>query len=161
MSGLSSYPSGLLNLVGAQTMGENPRAMSDAVVPILQLNDLYAVSKQVLLAGVINPAVNGFNSLPNGIGPVPPGELWWIRAVSASVVTAVGGAVTFTPAIRKDGAVIQLNDPVAVGASLTRWAAGKLGDLFLAAGDDIGIYCQDVAAAPIGAVTVLFVRLRA
>lgn len=160
---LAGFPRGLLSLLQSQNFGENPRLLADVVAPCIDTLDLYAVNQQVMITGTSAAPGNGFNSLVNGLGPVPTGEVWRVMQVSAFATT--GGAASmdgFAPCIRQNGAILYLSDPLGIAINLTLWRPGALtAPLYLPGGAEIGIYCQNVTGAPTVAVSVIAARLRA
>lgn len=147
MPSITRYPPGLLDLLGLQSQGDNPRALSDTVSPVVDIGQLYLASTQQLVTGSGGGAIAGFNSF----GPeleVPVGQVWVVHAFNVSVAAGVGVSGTFGPSLRPGaagGARMTLSDSRDFAASRTEWKAAASTPFVMLAGYELGIEIQNLA----------------
>jgi hypothetical protein len=86
---------GLLRSLGLQNTGRNPSALSDTIVPMMDLRDwIWTQSELVLQANGVAVAGNG-NFLTVGTTCiVPDGEWWYVKNSAAVVAPAAASSVT-------------------------------------------------------------------
>lgn len=162
MSRLAGYPSGLLSLTGSQNFGINPKELSDSVVPVVDIGELYAVTQQVVLSDNLNPVPGtGFRQgVP--VVSVPVGELWRVLTMSVIAITPAASTITFAPAAQIQANVLFMNDPISVVASSTRWSVSKLPPAWFGPGTSFGVYVGELTgAAVITGISLLAARVRA
>lgn len=87
-STINRLPEGLLDLFGSKTMGTYPSVLSDTVVPVVELFDLY-IAQRLERVTEGPTAVAAVGALA-AVQQVPPGEIWFVR--SFMVNTAALGA---------------------------------------------------------------------
>lgn len=161
MSRLSGFPQGLLGLIGSVTFGNNPKELSDAVVPTVDIADLFELSTQVVISDVLNPVPGtGFRQGTPAI-TVPTGEVWHVKDFSVIAITPAASTITFAPAVQFQQNVLFQNDPVLAIASQTRWSVWKGEPRWFGSGTSFGVYVTDlVGAAVITGISMLVAKVR-
>ena len=84
---LNQAPAGLLDLLNAQTLGEQPNILLDQVVGTLDLTNFYLRQKLEYANGTGN-LQNGTNSIT--ADPVPDSEFWIVQQASVNIDTIAG-----------------------------------------------------------------------
>jgi hypothetical protein len=162
MSRIAGFPTGLLDLVGSQNFGVNPKEMVESISPTIDLGQFFLASK--LLVG-FNPGTdivaNGANTAKTFSLTVPAGELWIVKALSLFLSTGVGEAMTATPILTVNAGTMSIGQGVTLAASQIRWNTATVTDLVVPAGARFGIWGSEVTGVPTAALTVLIARLRA
>jgi hypothetical protein len=163
---LSRFPAGLLDLVGSQNFGENPRQMADVVAPVLDIGQQYLVTLQQAAFGTNAAAAAGFNAMTNVPLIVPSGELWKVVALNTTVVSAAGQTGKFSPGVRIGGTAgpsFPLGDPVNYVASENNWTFWDMTEFWAPAGYEFGALLQQVVggAPTLVQVAMIYSRLRA
>lgn len=163
MTQIAGFPTGLLDLLGSQNFGENPRDLGNVIAPVVDVRELFQVTKQrVIFNSGTDVLANGNNSLKTFALTVPAGEVWRIVAGSAFLNTAVGETVgqAYLSATIGGGTTI-ISDGVPLAASQTRWANLSAEPFFAPAGTLLSIWGSEVVGVPTAALTILAARLRA
>lgn len=163
---ISRFPAGLLDLVGSQNFGENPRQLADVVAPVVDIGQQYLVTLQVAAFGSTAAGAAGFNAFTNVPLVVPNGEVWKVVALNTTVVSAAGQSGKFSPGVRIGGTAgpaFPLGDPVNYVASENNWTFWDLQEFWAPAGYEFGaILAQVVGGAPtLVQGAMIYSRLRA
>lgn len=160
---ISNFAKGLLGLLGANTLGNNPKVLSDELVGQVDVTDLLGASLITIPFGIFNPVTGGQNIAPGaGDLTVPVNCVWKVFAVHCAITTAAGETVAaFAPLLNVRQATGSLNlylaPPRAVAASSSEWnpASALAAPIVVPAGSRFGINAFGVVGAPVGSVTVL------
>lgn len=161
MPSITRYPNGLLDLLGLQSQGDNPRLVSDIVSSIVDVGQLYLANVQVLVTGSVAAAAANFNSFATPL-IVPTGEIWLLKSFSATVAAGVGVTGSFSPAVRAQGNRLMLSDYTNFNASTTAWKVAVELPIWLPAGYELGVEIQNLAGGnPVASGTAILSRLRA
>jgi len=159
---LSNYPKGLLDLLGSQNFGENPRIFEDRILGVVDVGAQLQVNKTVAIATpAFLPGGTGFRVDANNLLRVPAGETWLVKAFHAGVTTAVGEAINYHPAVGMDGNSFALATSRAVGASLNDSHPSIVQGFWIPAGAQLGVFVNSLTGAPFAALGAIVVRLRA
>lgn len=156
---LSAFAKGFLDLVGLNTLGENPSMLGDNVVAVVDIGQQYQVQKLNAVALAIADIVAGHNT--GAVLTVPVGEVWCIKQASVTAVTDAAEAITFNIAVSIEGNSYALGQIATLGASAALNSVSLYQDLWIPAGASIGVFCQSKTGTVNGTVTALFTRLRA
>ena len=164
---IGAFAKGFLDLLGMQNFGEAPRELAYTVAPIVDLSELYLLSKQgAFFGGTAGNMVANFNACP-GAAPfaagfvVPLGEVWRLHAANVIVVPAAGASGIFAPAIQVDGANLLLSSSRSYVASTRAAQQMEASPMWLNAGSQIGVWAQDVVGNTPASLNFLVSRLRA
>jgi hypothetical protein len=156
---LSQFAKGLLDLVGLQNFGENPRELSPVVVPTVDIGEQYQVQLLRPVALPIADILVGSNS--GTTLTVPAGEVWCLKQAAAGAVTDAAEAIAFNVAVQIEGNSYALGPLVTLAASVSGLSVSLYQNLWLPAGAAIGVFCQSKTGTVNGTVTAMFTRLRA
>lgn len=157
MAIISRFAKGFLDLLGVQNFGENPRQLSDVVLPVVDIGNQYQVELLRPQATAIADILVGFNA----VHTVPAGEVWCLKQGHAGVVTDAGEAFAGGLAVSIEGNAYSLGPLMTIGASSVNWSVSMFQDLWLPAGAAIGVFCQSKTGTVNGTVTSMTTRLRA
>lgn len=167
MPQISKFPRGFLSLVGMNNRGENPREVTDQIVPVVDIGANFLIETQELLFTVNSGAANGFNRFDfNPVtGLVPAGETWRLWLASLSITTPAGCTGRVSLALRTSvggGGRSPIAAPLNFIASETNWQVVAFDTLWLPAGWEIGFELAALVGVP-SAVSGQFLisRLRA
>lgn len=75
---INVLPRGLLDLLQAKSLGENPQVLGDQVAPTLELVNLYLSQKRWYIERVVT-TISGSTTFASQI-TVPQQEIWWVYA---------------------------------------------------------------------------------
>lgn len=150
----------MLSLVGSQNFGVNVKELADIVAPTVDIGELYLVNQIDSPFGGGAALAAGFNAISPFLD-IPQGELWRVFALSASVITPAGAAVTYAPAIRINGGTFAVSDPRTVAASVTDWNVFDTEGLWLPSGASLGVLAQQITGVIPFSAQALISRLRA
>lgn len=159
----SRVPLALLDLLGAKSLGETPRIVSDVIAPTVELLDLYALNMYELkVAGRTLDLVAGFNAMDTGDSvKVNDGEVWRLYLASVQIVAGAGETVDAAPAFRYQGQTVHLADPE-TAANNTRWKVWNGGTPFwLPTGSELGIVANNITGTTQGSFRCVVARFRA
>jgi len=152
---LTNFPKGLLDLVGSNNFGENPREMSDLITPVMEIGRLYLAQFLTTVAGIgVGAPTAGFNLIANLV--VPTGKVWALYSVAAAFTTEAGVAGDVLVSLVSIGNVRTfLSNSVATAASQTKMSTTQFSDpVMLPAGTKLGVYLQNITGVPTGASSV-------
>ena len=148
---INRIPGGLLGFLGIKNGGRNPDALSNVLVPQLDLTEVYLRTNYVLARIDTTVAAVGFT----GAGTVPAGQAWYVSNVFANTPAALGAGQVLRgcpAAALPDGvafSVCPLADP---RETLTNYVyeCGPPARPYqlLPPGTAIGFYCHGLAAGP-------------
>lgn len=91
---ISNRPLGFNSFFGLNDMGAVPREVSDAVAPVIDMTEFFAVNKETL-----SVAVNATGVGPISVFAVPQGQLWRIDGISVEGA-ALGAGQRIAAALR-------------------------------------------------------------
>lgn len=159
MSVLSGIARGFLSLLDSNNFGEQPRVLNETISPIVDMSELYLLTKQVFaFGGTAGNLAAGFNTILT----VPAGEIWKIWHVDASVIPPAGASGLFAPCVQAEGTAIPLADAAPYVASTRNWVVSKLpAPTWLGAGVELGILAQGVVGLTPASLQVIVSKLRA
>lgn len=154
---LSGFPTALLSLLGSQSFGNAPKELDDVISPVIDTAELYLVSAQQGMAGVVAAPAGGYN---RGL-IVPQGEVWRVNYGGAFVLSGVGVTLDWTPCVRIDGGIVPMGDTIVQLASQTRLEAFELLPIWIEAGQELGVYVSALVGVPTISVAFSVAVLRA
>lgn len=149
---ITRTPPGLLSLLDLKVGGQNPRELSDLVLPTLDVTELYATNSRF---------VGRFSGSKAAIGPsasdftVPNDEIWILKAVSAHTATlGPGMSIGITPTINYrqtagTSGFVYLDTTRDIYGPTDFAVTGWDGELILRPGEGIGISAYTLVAGPI------------
>lgn len=166
MSILSGFPKGLLDLVGSQNFGINPKDLGETVQPVIDLTELYLVGKIDAPQGSLAVAVNGVNIMTvGGVGDpllVPNGEVWRVFAFAVSCFVGAASSFTYGPAVQMQGGRFQLSRSQDNATALSsNWNAMDSAPIWLPAGARLMVEGQNLVGTASLSAQALISRLRA
>lgn len=159
MSILSGFAKGFLSLVDSQNFGINPKDLSDTVSPVVSIEDLYLLQKQVGVLGIVAVPAAGLNLAIT----VPVGEVWRVHLGGVFMINGVGVTNTYTPVAEVKGGggiAVPLGPGVAGPASATTLAPMTCAPFWLNAGDSLGAYGASLVGVPTVSVAFMVSKLR-
>lgn len=150
-------PTGLLDLLGMQSVGNTPHFLNPNVQAVLDVTNLFTIDRLQRGAGT-TAVIAGIGFATTGVGPAP-GELWLVDTIQVnSGALAAASAIRYVPAVIRQGLLANsqyfgdqqlVSNPNTLGASVifTR-------PMILRPGDIIGAQILEVTGVP---GTVIFV----
>ena len=141
---INAQPSGLLSILGINSVGQNPSILPDVVTPTVALDELYVQNTATVIAGsTSNIAAVGYY---NALTPSGQGEAFYV-----STVAVISGALAAGTTYRLALAVMQTStgNPVWLGPESTITAGelvcmGTRGPLFVPNGYSLGLFASRV-----------------
>jgi len=157
MGNVTSYPTGLLDLLKVRDRGQMPGDLATAVSGVIEMTPFYLLNQRVsLLDQNAAPASGVFNSLnASALLTVPAGEVWYVHSFAVSCVIDAGETVEMAPAIRLPGNINQQlgNYYRASSATQSLCSAFSIAPFWAPPGADFGALVSALTVAP--AVTIL------
>jgi len=111
MENLTLYPAGLTSLLGLRDMGANPRLLSDQLVGVIDLFELYCLTRRETLQIAGQLAVANAQDFTDPNAVVPPGEVWFVEHYYVRSDVGAASAINLTPTVRFQGLAIPLGTP--------------------------------------------------
>lgn len=156
MSRISGFPTGFLSLLDSKSFGEQPDVVGDAIVPTVDIGDLFLSTKtngEVQVVAV--PALG-----PNAGLRVPNGEVWKVQAGGIFVLAGAGVTLDLTPVVEVTGIITPIADTISVLASTTRMVTMKAAPFWLKAGAQLTAYVTALVGVPTISIAYVVSRLR-
>lgn len=138
---IQRVPTGLLDLLGLKSTGQNPVVMPDTLQTVLELRDLYAAQRWEQFQATTN-TVNLIGFWGAATLTVPAGELWLVDSLAYTSGTLLAGT---TYRLRPGLLGVQSgSQPIKVGELSQSWTAGERpffgwGNFIARGGDQIGL----------------------
>jgi len=148
VSGINRIPQGLLGFLGIKNGGENPRQLSNVLVPVWETRDLYTFTNSEISSVILGIAALG----SQGYVTIPTGELWLILQQSASSDTLTAGqSLEFSTNWTDPAAVVNIETGLTSGVRTVgaRVTAVSQRAYYASAGSQVGINCTQLAAGPV------------
>lgn len=143
MTAINRRPGGLLGFLGIKNFGRDPTGLSEVLIPTWDLATLYLNSAPRYAELTVAGAVAG-----SRITHAPPqGEMWFVSNFSIRVISTAASA--WNGSVCRFGQLqteqVLLSDSLSLGASVSGNKIAQGCPTYLAPGEGIGYFTNDVA----------------
>jgi len=157
-------PSGLVDLLGMQSVGNAPHELLGAIQAGVDITDLYAIDRlqRGLGSTIAIAGIGFFVAGATGVAPFlepPPGEMWMLYGLHASTgalpaATALRLALTVRRVSLSSNAQILTDPQLVTGPAAVGFGRTWERPLLLRPGDQLGAYCNEVTGVPATSVFI-------
>ena len=140
---ITRYPAGFLSLLGVQSDGQAPNALSSEVQSVIDVSPFMQATRYGIGSAATTASLAVGGQITNTLNGPNPGEIWVVGAISVAPAAVLGAGTTYTyqPALFTRGQVFPLGTPVtATVGQQTASCMQTNGDLILNPGDQIGVW---------------------
>jgi hypothetical protein len=140
---ITRYPAGFLSLLGVQSDGQAPNALSPDVVSVINISPFMQATRYGLGGGATTASLAVGAQATNTLNGPNPGEIWVVGSLSVAPSVVLGAATTYTyqPCLFSRGQTLPLGTPVTATTGQQTASTMQLnGELILNPGDQIGVW---------------------
>lgn len=148
VSGINRVPQGLLGFLGIKNGGENPKQLSNVLVPTWNTTALYQYGNSEVSTVLV--AINAVGS--QAYVTVPAGEMWAILQQSAGCDTlGAGQTIEFSTNWTDPASLVNIETGLMSGPRTVGQRATALmsAPYYASAGSILGINCTQIVAGPV------------
>lgn len=143
MASITQFPRGLVSLTGLRDMGEAPRNLADTIAPTIDVTQFLLLNRETELLAANISGTGGALAFT-----VPPGELWYIHSLSATVSGLLAtDRLQFSPGIFLSGLFFQLGETSPLFTNTgSRASCGIRNPVWAGPGTILGVWVNDYAS---------------